>query len=450
MFNTKWLMEIFPEHKVELESEEIEIESVSTDSRNLLTNSLFIPLEGENFDGHDYVKQAIKHGAIAIIWNKEKPSDKIPKGVSLFLVDNTLEALQTLAQAYRNHINPKVIGITGSNGKTTTKDLLNAALNKQYLTKATEGNYNNHIGLPLTILSMSVDTEVLILEMGMSDFGEIALLSKIAKPDIAIITNIGESHIEHLGSRTGISQAKLEITEHMNDESVLIVDGDEPLLEKNDFKGNLIKCGYTKGNEYIISNVSLSEKGTTFKINDKPYQIPLLGNHNAQNASFVIAATEALNVSHQIVQDGLSQVRVTDMRFELIKGKNEVSLINDAYNASPSSMKASIEVVDNLKGYNKKILVLGDILELGGNLEKYYIEIARKIIDTDIKYVYTYGNTSSVMSDYLNSHSDINAKHFIEKKLLVSKLESKAIRNNLIFFKASRGIKLEEIVEEIK
>ncbi|HLQ84177.1 MAG TPA: UDP-N-acetylmuramoyl-tripeptide--D-alanyl-D-alanine ligase [Pseudogracilibacillus sp.] len=450
MFNVKWLMEIFPESKVELESHDIEIKTVNTDSRNLLTNSLFVPLEGENFNGHDYVTQAIENGAIAVIWNKEKPIDKIPKEISIFLVDNTLEALQMLAQAYRNLINPKVIGITGSNGKTTTKDLLHAALNKQFITKATEGNYNNHIGLPLTILSMSVKTEILILEMGMSNFGEIALLSKIAKPDIAIITNIGESHIEHLGSRAGISQAKLEIIKYMDDQGVLIVDGDEPLLEKIDFKGKLVKCGYTNGNEYIISNVSLSEKGTTFNINNEPYQIPLLGNHNAQNTSFVIAATEMLNVSHQRVQDGLSQVRVTNMRFELIKGKNDVSLINDAYNASPSSMKASIEVVNNLKGYHEKILVLGDILELGVNIEKYYIDIAKKIIDTDIKCVYTYGDTSSLLSDYLNNHSDISAKHFSEKKLLVNTLENKALKDNLIFFKASRGIKLENIIDEIK
>src|SRR5690625_4928156 len=235
MFDIEWLTKIFTNNKIKQTNKNNIIKIVSTDSRNIKENSLFIPLKG------DHVNEAIKNGAQAIIWDQEKPLSikELPIEVSVFYVSDTLKALQLLAAEYRKLINPKVIGITGSNGKTTTKDLLEATLTDTYMTVATKGNLNNHIGLPLTILNMKRHTEVLILEMGMSNFGEIELLSNIAKPDIAIITNIGESHIEHLGSRKGIAQAKLEIIKSMNNKGTLVYDGDELLLKNIEFKGDV-------------------------------------------------------------------------------------------------------------------------------------------------------------------------------------------------------------------
>src|SRR5699024_5003327 len=193
IFTADWLTTIFKHYRGNVK--QVSIEEVTTDSRKKTDNALFIPLIGEKFDGHDYIEQAIDHGAVAAIWNKNKPLPSfLPKNFLVFFVDDTLQALQRLARGYRNKINPIVIGITGSNGKTTTKDIVTAVLSSKYKTHATEGNLNNHIGVPLTILSMMRDTEMLVLEMGMNHFNEIDLLSKIASPDYAIITNIGESH----------------------------------------------------------------------------------------------------------------------------------------------------------------------------------------------------------------------------------------------------------------
>lgn len=450
MFEIEWLTHIFPEYKINEKNKEKVISSVTTDSRTLKENSLFIPLIGDNFDGHAYANQAIEKGSVAILWNHETPLSKIPENISVFFVKDTLKALQLLAFEYRKLVNPKVIGITGSNGKTTTKDLLKATLTKTYITKATEGNYNNHIGLPLTILNTAINTEVLILEMGMSDFKEIELLSYIAMPDIAIITNIGESHIEYLGSRKGISQAKLEITKYMNEESTLIIDGDEPLLENIDFKGKVIRCGFSKTNEYLISDIKLQENGTLFTLNNNHYEIPLLGSHHAKNASFAIAVSELLKLNYERIQEGLNQTEITNMRFELLDGGNNTTLINDAYNASPTSMKAGIEVVEDLQGYNEKILVLGDILELGVDIDKYYQEISNKIMKTNIKKIYTYGDDSIMITQYLNKKSQIEAKHFKDKNTLIKMLKRNLTPGNLMFFKASRGIKLEDIIEQLK
>lgn len=449
MFNIEWLIKVFPNYN-NVNDHLLEIESVNTDSRVEKLNSLFIPLVGDNFDGHEYLDQAINNGAIAVIWDKKKPLNNEYSDITFLLVDDTLEALQFLAKEYRKLINPKVIGITGSNGKTTTKDLLSATLNNSFITTATKGNFNNHIGLPLTILNMKKNTEVLILEMGMSDFGEIELLSKIATPDIAIITNIGESHIEHLGSRIGISQAKLEITKYMKANNTLILDGNEPLLESPEFTGEVIQCGFSQTNEYVISNVKVTEDKTLFKLNNESYEIPLLGKHNAQNASFVIAVSKKLNLGHETIQKGLNETKVTNMRFELLKGKKGVTLINDAYNASPTSMKASIEVVESLNGFSEKVLVLGDILELGLEFEKYYQDIAQAVMNTHIKKVYTYGEHSKIITDFLKKHSDVLAIHTKNKKELIQNLKAEVALNKLIFFKASRGIKLEQVIDELK
>lgn len=451
MFEIEWLTQIFPNYKVEAKHKKNTVDVVSTDSRVLESNSLFIPLVGDRFDGHNHVDEAIKRGAKAIIWNKDKPTGDIPADISLLFVEDTLKALQLLAAEYRKLVNPKVIGITGSNGKTTTKDLLEATLNQTYITTATKGNFNNHIGLPLTILNMKKNTEVLILEMGMNNFGEIELLSEIAKPDIAIITNIGESHIEHLGSREGIKQAKLEIVKPMTKDSVLIIDGDEPLLAEINYPGKVITCGFSEANQQVISHIKLTPSSTTFNVNEAYYEIPLLGNHHAKNATFVIEVAKLLKVSDEKVRAGLTKINLTHMRFELITGKNNATLINDAYNASPTSIKASIEVVEKLDGYQKKILVLGDILELGLDYKKYYLDISKKVNGMQtIDEVYTYGETAELITDYLNLNSVIIAEHFSKKELLVEKLEKQMLENSLIFFKASRGIKLEDIIEQLK
>src|SRR5699024_10794676 len=298
MFTLEWLTKYFNQTIGTVDTN-MQITHVSTDSRDVGMNTLFIPLVGERFDGHDYVEDVIQSGVRIVFYQKDKPlPTERTEGILYILVDDTLRALQQLAHYYKNLINPTVIGITGSNGKTTTKDIVSEVLKTTYKTHQTAGNFNNHIGLPLTILSMLPDTEMLVLEMGMNHFGEISLLTQIAEPHYAIITNIGESHIEHLGTRAGIAKAKTEITEGMHDNGYLIYDGDEPLIEQELIQRNFdenrqIKCGYSSTDQYTIQVKQITEKHTEFQLNDTTdYEIPLLGAHHAKNASYAIALAD--------------------------------------------------------------------------------------------------------------------------------------------------------------
>ncbi|WP_067728305.1 UDP-N-acetylmuramoyl-tripeptide--D-alanyl-D-alanine ligase [Oceanobacillus damuensis] len=451
IFTTNWLSEIFTDNQGNVQDSK-EINEVSTDSRSKADNSLFIPLVGENFDGHQFSEQAVENGAGALIWDKSKKvPDSLPEDFPIFFVADTLNALQELAANYRNEINPIVVGVTGSNGKTTTKDLITTVVKTTYRTHYTNGNFNNHIGLPLTILSMDRETEVLILEMGMSNFGEIDLLSKIARPDYAIITNIGESHIEFLGSREGIAKAKLEIVNGMKEDGVLIVDGDEALLQNLQFPQKIIKNGFLKTNDNVLSNVSITPKETVFKLSDElTYKVPLLGKHHAKNASFALTIGEQLNIPPETSNDALQNLELTGMRFELIKGKHDASIINDAYNASPTSMIASIEVVKQLSGFKQKVLVLGDILELGDHAEQLHRSIA-EAITPPITALFTFGDKAEIICEEVDkTESSIECSHFTSKEELAESLHSYLTKDTLLLFKASRGLKFETIIEDIQ
>lgn len=451
LFTTEWLANHFSlrdDHATNV----VPIHQVVTDSRIKTTNSLFIPIVGEKFNGHDFAEDAIYNGAVALFWQEDQAMPKsIPEQIPVFLVKDTLKALHQLAAIYRDKVDPIVIGITGSNGKTTTKDIVSSIVQTTFKTHFTHGNLNNHIGLPLTVLDMPNDTEVLVLEMGMNHFGEIELLSQIAKPDYAIITNIGESHIEYLGSREGIAKAKLEIISGMSNQGTLIIDGDEPLLNSYHDDLKVIHCGYNDNNDVIISQVYVSQDHTTFMLDDQEhYKMPLLGKHHAKNATFGITVGKCLNISHENIQKGLAAIKITGMRFELLKGKQGSFIINDAYNASPTSMKASIDVVKQMEGFQEKVLVLGDILELGQFSEAMHRKIAEDI-DDSITAVLTYGEKAKYISLALAeaSSSTIVAEHFESKEQLLSRIEQFLKPNSLILFKASRGMEFENLVQSV-
>lgn len=445
LFTTDLLVEIFPDFRGSV-NDGISIKQVSTDSRKSLDHGLFIPLRGEKFDGHDFLDQAIKHGAVACLWNKDVPLPKFtPNDFPVYYVEDTLVSLQELARVYRNLVNPTVVGITGSNGKTTTKDIVTAVLEKKYQTHYTLGNLNNHIGVPLTILSMSPNTEVLVLEMGMNHLGEISVLSNIAKPDFAIITNIGESHIEHLGSREGIAQAKTEILEGLQENGLFIFDGDEPLLEPYQEKVRSLSVGFERNNDFVIENVELSGAFTTFSLQgiDQFFRLPLLGNHHAKNAAYAIVLANKLGMSNFEIAEALQKLKMTKMRFELINGKNGVTVINDAYNASPTSMQASIEVVSQMKGYQTKILILGDMFELGEHAREFHRLVGVSIREVDL--VCTIGEHAKEISE----STLVKAKHFQDKEALILYLSKYVKEKTLILVKASRGMKLETVVESL-
>lgn len=449
MLTLTYIKTVFPEIKGKLSNENHHVE-IMTDSRERVDNGLFIPIIGERFDAHQFIEQAIENGAVAALWDRKKeiPST-IPESFVFFFVDDTVQALQQLAKKYRQDVNPIVIGITGSNGKTTTKDLVSSVLATKYRTHRTVGNFNNEIGMPLTILQMKDDTEVLVVEMGMSDFGEIDRLTNIAQPDYAIITNIGESHIEHLGSREGIAKAKLEITNGLKRDGKLLIDGDEKLLDICKEKENVISIGFNENLTVTITNVQFIKQMTTFEVNGKHYEIPLLGAHHAKNATFAITIGESLELTEEQIQTGLKLVEHTSMRFEWLTGKNGVTIINDAYNASPTSMKAAIDVLKQLTGFKRKIVVLGDILELGKYSESLHRSVAQHI-SFPINIVYTHGNEARVISqEIIKRKKGIESSHFDDKEELINKLQEHANEETIILFKASRGMKFEQFVESL-
>ncbi|WP_430786114.1 UDP-N-acetylmuramoyl-tripeptide--D-alanyl-D-alanine ligase [Virgibacillus flavescens] len=451
IFTTNWITTFFSDYKG-VAQDKIEINEIVTDSRVDSSKALFIPIQGENFDGHDYIKEAFNNGAVAAFWNKKKEVPSfLPTEFPLFFVDDTLSALSKLATAYRNNINPIVIGVTGSNGKTTTKDLISQVLQSSYNTHATKGNFNNEIGLPLTILAMPRETEMLVLEMGMSNFGEIERLSTIASPDYAVITNIGESHIEYLGSRAGIAKAKLEIIKGMKDEGYLFIDGDEPLLQEFHSKNNVVSCGFKAGNNVEIEKASILHNQTEFTLADgTTFTVPLLGNHHALNATFAISLARLLKIDDVTIQNALSSLKLTSMRFEMFAGKNGIAIINDAYNASPTSMKAAIDVVKQMDGFQNKILVLGDILELGDYGKSFHKSVS-EVINDSISVLFTIGDLSKVINDEVQKReSQIICKHFDSKEDLVNDLTNYLNADTLILFKASRGMQFEKMIENIK
>jgi len=452
LFSTRWLGTIFPSFSGNVTDNQM-IESVSIDSRNINDHTLFVPIIGENFDGHDFVHDAISKGALAIFWDEshELPQD-IPSHIAIFFVNDTITALQTLAKHHRAKINPFVIGITGSNGKTTTKDIVTSIVQTSFNTYGTIGNFNNHIGLPLTMVNMPTNTEVLVLEMGMNNFGEIEQLSRLAQPDIGMIVNIGESHIEFLKSREGIVQAKLEIMRGLKDDSYLMIDGDEPLLQHLHEKACTITCGYKANNDVIISNVvqTALDKTTIQLTSGETYTIPLVGTYNVLNATFAIAVGKRLNIKPKTIQQGLNNLQVTSMRMEFLTGKNGVTIVNDAYNASPTSMRAAINSIKQFAQYPNKVLVLGDILELGERAHEFHKDVAATI-KPPITTVITFGELAKIISDHVSSVNDeIATYHFDTERQLIDHLQQYLQKDTIILFKASRSMYFENLVKTIQ
>lgn len=434
------------------------IHGVSTDSRTVREGNLFIPLTGETFDGHAFVQEAFSKGASAAMWqaDRENPPAELP----LIYVQDTLAALQELARAYRRQLPVRVVGVTGSNGKTTTKDMIASVLATTYKVHKTKGNLNNHIGLPLTILEMEEDSEMAVMEMGMSSRGEIAFLSRLAVAETAVITNIGESHLLQLGSRDEIAKAKLEILSGMKEGGFFVYNGDEPLLQKwlGEAKtpASLLtyRFGITSANDIYPAAVMLDANGTHFitsAIDSPTYFIPLLGQHNVVNALSAIAVGKYMGVAEKDIIRGLRTMQATGMRIELVKGKNGLTILNDAYNASPTSMKAAIELLKEMNGYERKFLVLGDMLELGPQEIEFHKEIGRLLTSEHFDYVFAFGKLAQQIALEAEKCFPLERVFWMaDKREIVRMLVSLASDRDVVLVKGSRGMRLEEIVNELR
>lgn len=415
-------------------SEIKKINRVVMDSRKLEANDVFLAIRG----GNSFVKEALSKG-VELVISDDKTYANLEK---VIVVEDTVEFMQKWSKKYLELLNIFVVGITGSNGKTSTKDIIFEFLSLYKTGKKTEGNYNNHIGLPFTVLNLEESDEFVVLEMGMSGFGEIELLSDIAKPNYGVITNIGDSHLEFMETRENIFKAKTEIISHVKNE--LIVNGDDPFLKET----TGIKIGFEEWNTYQIIVEDTCSKGTKFKVkkDDLEYNLEtnLLGNHNLYNLTMAFALMDKLDYDKEKTIEKAKNLHLTKMRFEKIE-KGQHIYINDAYNASPISMNFALDTFEGLYKEIKKVAVLGDMLELGEKSKELHENLYEKLIDSDLYKVYLYGNEMKNLYEKFGGNNKV--VHFTDKKSIINEIKS-ITEPCAILLKGSRGMKLEEIIEE--
>lgn len=437
--------------KLLVEGKQRDFSRVVIDSREVNKGDIFFAIKGENFDAHKFVDNVLENGAGLVIVHKEEEYKSFSEDSSIVLVEDTKKALLDLASFYIDTLDIKVVGITGSTGKTSTKDLIAAALSEKYKVFKTKGNFNNDIGMPLMILELNKDYEVAILEMGMSNLGEIETLARVAKPDIAVITNIGTSHMENLKTRDNILKAKLEITTLFNENNVLIVNGENDKLhdlESNNYK--IVKIGTEsdynfKGCIIIINkdNIEFSVKENGRAI-DQTIFVPVPGKHNVLNSLLAVAVARHLGVSYEEIAEGIKNLEATSMRLDVIKHEG-YTIINDAYNASPDSMIAALEVLKTYEG--RKIAVLGTMKELGEESPKAHEEVAKYAKDSKVDMLITLGEFNS---DFEAGFGSENFKAFDSIEDIVHYLKQNLKDGDVLLVKASRSMKFENIINELQ
>lgn len=375
----------------------MEVKGVVIDSRLVKEDYLFIASKGERVDGHDFIEAAITQGAMAVV------CEKVPDNISVpyILVKDSLIALKDIAEWYRMQLNIPVIGITGSVGKTSTKEFVSSVLSQKYCVHKTAGNYNNEIGLPLTILQIKEEHEIAVLEMGISNFGEMHRLSKIARPNYCLLTNIGQCHLENLGSRHGILKAKSEIFDFMNEDGTVVINGDDDMLSTiHEVKRKApIRYGLSSDNDVWAENIkSHGLKGSSCDIHIKSevchVNIPMPGKHMILNALAAAAVGSALGLSKEEIAQGIERIQPVKGRNNIIEHNNR-TIIDDCYNANPVSMKAAIDLLSMAD--TRKVAILGDMGELGDDEIKLHEEIGSYAISKNIDIILCVGKLSSHM-----------------------------------------------------
>lgn len=434
------------------------ISSVAFNSKDVEPGALFIPLKAQR-DGHDFVEDAIQRGAAATFW-ANAPEDA-PTTIPVIQVEDTYQAFCNLAKYYLQLIHPKVVGITGSAGKTTTKDMTAAGLSAAFNVHKTKENFNNEIGVPYTILTMPEDTDHLVVEMGMQGFGEIRHLVSICPLDVAIITLIGESHIEFLGSRENIAKAKLEILEGLKPEGTFIYPGDEPLIEervkeRTDF--HKIRVGLDDSFDLYAQNITREVLSTSFTTNLSPQltlTIPVIGDYNVKNALMACGVAYSQGIAVEQVKDTICHFEMSSQRNQWLKGIKNCQLFNDTYNANPSAMRAVVHNFVRLPkegADSRKILVLGDMLELGEYSAEMHASISQEITKEQVAEVYLLGREIRPLKDALlkQGYPEENLYYFEEdKQALITTLKEHMQEQDQILLKASHSVGLQEVVDDL-
>lgn len=431
------------------------IRRVHTDSRIAGPGDLFVALVGERFDAHDFLSQVIAAKASAVLVHRQPTADWLAdwKG-GVILVEDTLKGLQSLARAYRGWLNPLVIGITGSNGKTSTKDLLKAVFSAQYHTTATLGNLNNHIGVPLTLLSMEAGTEAAVVEMGMNHFGEIEILAQIAQPRAAVITNIGVAHIEHMGSREGIAREKGMLVEAIPSDGVVVLNANDdmtPSLAERT-AARVITAGVETG-DVRAEQIESSTEGSRFVLSFPTGEqvkvlLPVVGTHMVGNAALAAACAWHFGVSPEAIAKALSEVKLSKGRLE-VKTVDGVTFLDDSYNANPDSMRAGLKTLADFSTCGKRIAVLGRMGELGEHAERSHRETGELVASLGLDALCTVGDGDAQwIGDAAQlSKPGLDWGHFKSHEDCAEYLRGRLKSGDVVLLKGSRSTGMEQVLK---
>ena len=431
------------------------ISYVSIDSRKVKKNTLFIALKGERFDGHDFIKIAIENGAAAVLINERRLNRFNNVKVPIITVKDTKLALGDIARIWRKKLKTKIIGITGSSGKTTVKNMLAELLSEKYRVNKTEANNNNHIGVPLTILNTNETHQVLVAELGTNHFGEIPYTANILSPDYSLITNIGDSHLEFLKTRNGVCKEKSFLLEEtIRNGGKVFLNYDDPIIKaKHSRKGNYISYGFSDKVDVLGKIKSYTDNGKPIiEINykKKKYEVnlPIYGEQSAKNFLASCAVALELGLTIDEIKKAVSRLKAPAGRLDVQRYNNFI-LIDDSYNANPDSAKAAIELVGRIKTFKRKILFLGDMLELGENSKKLHQGLNDAIVKSGINGVYTIGPRMKYLQNKLVT-TKLNTKHFTKRNSLLEHIRNMNFDDSVILVKGSRGLHMEEFVSEIQ
>ena len=426
------------------------VEKISTDSRTIKRGELFVALHGENFNGHNFVESVAKTGAAGAIvdinWKGE-----IPANFAVIRVEDTLRAYQNLAANYRKSLSLKVLAITGSNGKTSTKDFAAAVLAHGFRVTKTQGNFNNHVGLPRTMLEATSQDEVAVWEIGMNHPGEVAMLAKLAAPDAAIITNIGAAHIEFMGSREAIAAEKGALAQAVPSDGTVILNADDPFSKRMavGIRAKVVFAGTTEG-AVRASEITQSAAGTDFTILEGAHrcraQLPVPGLHMVQNALLAVAAGRVFGLSLEDCAAGLAAAPLTKARLQ-IKGIRGVQFIDDSYNANPESMKAALHTLVELDADGKRIAVLGEMRELGEESARGHREVGETAAELGVDQLIAIGDMAAVIAEAARNAGLQNISIARSTGEAAELLREIAVPGDLVLVKGSRSARTERVIE---
>lgn len=428
-------------------SDQRSLRGISIDSRNIEEGMLFWALKGDRFDGHDFVRTALDKGACAAVVENHFT---LPGYQKLIHVEDPLKSMQNLATQYRQSLQIPVIAITGTNGKTTTKEMLVSILSTEKITAMSKGNFNNHIGLPLSLLSWPEDAEIGVLEMGMNHLGEIRELCQIARPTHGVITNIGKGHLEFLKDEAGVARAKGELLEYLNGKGMAFLNGeDEWLIAMQDQIADSTLYGFSENCHIQGSNLESGSHSISFSVQDESIRIPVIGEYNACNAMAAISVARHFNISWDHIRQGLEQFEPVRQRMQILQF-GHVQILNDAYNANPSSMKKALMTLSEMNTKGRKIAVLGDMAELGDISQDEHIKIGRLVYTLHLDGFQAYGPFMKSACDEAKHLGLSNTNHFDSHQKLVRNLLDNLMEEDVILVKGSRSSKMETVISELQ